>query len=133
MGKHVEEGFDEWAYMYNTNFMTTLNCCKKILPHMKKNNYGHIINIGAKAAIQGLPLAGAYTTSKSSVHMLTKTIALENTHIKCNAILPGILNTSKNKKNMPKTNKNTWTKIKNVALEIETIISKNKTGNLLSI
>ena len=28
MGKHVEEGHDDWTYMYNTNFMTALNCCQ---------------------------------------------------------------------------------------------------------
>ena len=28
MGKHVEEGHDDWIYMYNTNFMTALNCCQ---------------------------------------------------------------------------------------------------------
>jgi len=40
MGNHVEEGHDDWAYMYNTNFITTLNCCQKNLSHMKKKWMG---------------------------------------------------------------------------------------------
>ena len=35
MGNYVEEGHDDWIYMYNTNFMTVLNCCQQILPLMK--------------------------------------------------------------------------------------------------
>ena len=34
MGNRVEEGDDDWNYMYNTNFMTTLNCCQKILKYL---------------------------------------------------------------------------------------------------
>ena len=28
MGNYIEDGYDDWNYMYNTNFMTTLNCCQ---------------------------------------------------------------------------------------------------------
>ena len=40
MGNHVEEGHDDWNYMYNTNFMTALNCFQQILPKMKQNGWG---------------------------------------------------------------------------------------------
>ena len=102
MGNHVEEGHDDWNYMYNTNFMTALNCCQKILPRMKDRDWGRIVNIGSQSAVKGMPLAGAYCTSKVAVHMLTRAIALENGNgITCNAILPGIIDTPANRKKMP--------------------------------
>ena len=78
MGNHIEEGHDDWNFMYNTNFMTALNCCQRILPKMKLVGWGRIINMGAQAATKGMPLAGPYCTSKIAVHALTKIIALEN-------------------------------------------------------
>ena len=102
MGNHVEEGYDDWTYMYNTNFMTTLNCCKQILPIMKKGGWGRIINIGSQTAINGMPLAGPYCASKAAVHSLTQIIALENNNdVTCNAIVPGIIDTPANRNNMP--------------------------------
>ena len=64
--------------MYNTNVMTALNCCKQILPIMKRIGWGRIINMGDQSAINGMPLSGPYYASKMAVHSLTKIIALEN-------------------------------------------------------
>ena len=77
MGNHIEENNDTWNYMYNTNFMTALNCCQQILLKMKHAGWGRIINMGSQSATRGMPLAGAYCTSKAAVHTLTKIIALE--------------------------------------------------------
>ena len=56
MGNHVEEGHDDWAYMYNTNFITTLNCCQKILPHMKKMDGGELLILVHSGQSMGCPL-----------------------------------------------------------------------------
>ena len=91
MGNYVEEGHDDWIYMYNTNFMTALNCCQQILPLMKNNGWGRIINMGSQTAINGMPLAGPYCASKAALHSLTQIIALENSNgVTCNALIPGI-------------------------------------------
>ena len=134
MGNHVEEGHDDWIYMYNTNFMTTLNCCQRILPVMKDNGWGRIINIGSQTAKKGMPLAGPYCASKMAVHILTKIIALENTTcITCNAILPGIIDTPSNRSQMPQTDYKNWVSPNEIAEKIEEILLSDENGLLIDI
>tara|TARA_B110000438_G_scaffold303473_1_gene365116 strand:- start:2741 stop:3403 length:663 start_codon:yes stop_codon:yes gene_type:complete len=134
MGRRVETGLEEWSYMYNTNFMTALNCCQQILSKMKENNWGRIINMGAQVAIKGMALTGPYCSSKTSVHMLTKIIALENgNEITCNAILPGIISTPKNQKEMPSVDQKDWTSIESIALKIEDLLLSKENGQLIHL
>ena len=133
-GSSVEEGGGDWNYMYNTNFMTALNCCQIILPKMKQQGCGRIINIGARSAEKGMPLAGPYCVSKVAVHILTKIIALENGgNITCNAILPGIINTETNRKQMPGENHEDWTKIGAIACRAEALLLSKENGALVSL
>ena len=127
MGNHVEEGYNDWICMYNTNFMTALNCCQQVLPLMKAVGWGKIINMGSQTAIRGMPLAGPYCASKAAVHSLTQTIALEgNNGVTCNAIVPGIINTAGNRKNMSGADHSGWVKLDNIAHEIEKILVSKK-------
>ena len=134
MGNRVEEGHDDWGYMYNTNFMTALNCCQQILPKMKLTGWGRIVNMGAQAAIKGMPLAGPYCASKMAVHSLTKIIALENGGgITCNALVPGIIDTPYNRKQMPKANHGNWVDIDKIAKKIEELLLSDESGALISL
>jgi NAD(P)-dependent dehydrogenase (short-subunit alcohol dehydrogenase family) len=133
MGKHVEECHDDWSYMYNTNFMTALNCCQQILPKMKQNGWGRIVNMGTQAAVNGMPLTGPYSTSKAAVHMLSKIIALENGNgITCNALLPGIIDTPSNRNQMPDANHGNWVSPKQIAMRIETLLLSDENGSLIN-
>ena len=134
MGNHVEEGRDDWNYMYNTNFMSALNCCQQILPKMKQIGWGRIINMGAQAAISGMPLAGPYCASKMAVHALTKIIALENgKDITCNALLPGIIDTLANRKQMPGADNGNWVSPAEIAKKIEELLLSNENGTLINL
>ena len=114
--------------------MTTLNCCQQILPRMKLSGWGRIINMGAQAAIKGMPLAGPYCTSKMAVHALTKIIALENEGgITCNAIVPGIIDTPTNRKQMPGANHSNWVNPKKIAEKIEGLLLSDENGALISL
>ena len=134
MGNHVEEGRDDWSYMYNTNFMTALNCCQQILPRMKMVGWGRIINMGARAATRGMPLMGPYCTSKIAVHTLTKIIALENKGgITCNALVPGIIDTPANRKQMPGADHGNWVDPGKIANKIEGLLLSDENGALISL
>ena len=134
MGNHVEEGHNDWNYMYNTNFMTTLNCCQQILPKMKVLGWGRIINMGSLAEIKGMPLAGPYCASKTAVHALTKIIALENGGgITCNAVVPGIIDTISNREQMPGADHGNWVGPGKIAKKIEELLLSNKNGELISL
>ena len=134
MGCHIEEKHDLWNYMYNTNFITTLNMCQQILPKMKQQKFGRIINFGAQAAENSMPLAGPYCVSKAAVHTLTKTIALETPdYITCNAILPGIIDTPINRKSMPEADQNNWSLPEQIAEIVEKIILSDVNGTLIRV
>ena len=133
MGNHVDDvEHDAWNYMYNTNFMTTLNCCQKILPKMKVSGFGRIVNMGSQAAVRGMPLAGSYCISKAAVHTLTKIIALENGgSITCNAILPGIVDTPENRQMMQNADYSNWTSLRQIAVQIERLLLSDENGVLI--
>ena len=134
MGNYIEDGYDDWNYMYNTNFMTTLNCCQQILPRMKMVGWGRIINMGARAATKGMPLVGPYCTSKIAVHTLTKIIALENKGgITCNALVPGIIDTPANRKQMPGADHGNWVGPGKIAKKIEGLLLSDENGALINL
>ena len=77
------------------NLMPTFNMMKYILPIMKKNNSGTVINISSRAGRRAVPKLSAYTAAKFAVRGLTESVAKEvqETGIKCVTISPAGVNT----------------------------------------
>tara|TARA_B100001750_G_C15519800_1_gene610575 strand:- start:1221 stop:1946 length:726 start_codon:yes stop_codon:yes gene_type:complete len=77
------------------NLMPTFNMTKYIIPVMKKNNSGTIINISSRAGRRAVPKLSAYTAAKFAVRGLTESVAKEvqDTNIKCISISPAGVNT----------------------------------------
>ena len=82
----------EWDKMMAVNLKGIFLCCKAVLPYMKKQGQGKIINIGSTVAFAGAPLFLHYTTSKGGVWSMTKALAraLGQFNINVNAIAPGM-------------------------------------------
>ncbi len=80
----------EWNKIININLHGTFYCCKSIVPHMIKNNYGRIVNIASVSGKDGNPNASAYSSSKAGVLGLTKSLGKElaKYNIAVNAITP---------------------------------------------
>ena len=96
--------------------------------------WGRIINMGAQAAINGMPLSGPYCTSKIAVHALTKIIALENgAGITCNALVPGIIDTPSNRKQMQGADHGNWVGPGKIAKKIEGLLLSDENGALISL
>jgi NAD(P)-dependent dehydrogenase (short-subunit alcohol dehydrogenase family) len=85
----------EWISAVTINLFSVFFMCKWILPHIKKNNAGKIINLSGGGATAPLPRISAYAASKAAVVRLTETIAEECKEypIEINAVAPGALNT----------------------------------------
>ena len=86
---------EEWISAIHINLLSVFFMCKGILPHMKKNNAGKIINLSGGGATAPLPRISAYAASKAAVVRLTETLAEECREyaIDINAVAPGALNT----------------------------------------
>jgi 3-oxoacyl-[acyl-carrier protein] reductase len=94
-GSIDEIDLDKWIYAFQINVMGTINMCEAVIPYMKKNGAGKIINLSGGGATSPMPGVSAYAATKAAVVRFTETIALElkNENIFVNAIAPGALNT----------------------------------------
>ena len=112
MGKTVAETSDEtWDFMMNLNVRTMLNLVRAVVPAMRATgNGGKIINIGAHGALQGSALMGPYIAAKSVVIRATESLAaeLKKDGINVNCILPSIIDTPRNRQDMPDADFSAW-------------------------
>lgn len=99
-----------WARMFALNVTTALNASRAALPHLKASAEGRIVNVGANAALKSAAGMGAYAASKAGVHRLTESLAeeLKDTAVTVNAVLPSILDTAQNRKDMPDADPARW-------------------------
>jgi NAD(P)-dependent dehydrogenase (short-subunit alcohol dehydrogenase family) len=98
-----------WDRLYRLNVVTALNACRAALPHLAASGAGRIINVGANAANKAATGMGAYAASKAGVHRLTEALAEEyKGRVTVNAVLPSIIDTPANRKDMPDADFGTW-------------------------
>lgn len=99
--KNIEEvTLDEWNRMISLNLTSCFLMTKGVVPLMKKNKWGRIVNIAAMPAISPEAQRGGYGVAKSGVITLTKTVSeevKEFRNVTVNAIAPSIILTEENK------------------------------------
>jgi NAD(P)-dependent dehydrogenase (short-subunit alcohol dehydrogenase family) len=84
---------DDWDAAMAVNVRGVWNCCKAVVPALRKNGGGSIVNIASLAATYGMPYGLHYTTSKAAVIGLTRGLARElgRDNIRVNAVAPSIV------------------------------------------
>jgi NAD(P)-dependent dehydrogenase (short-subunit alcohol dehydrogenase family) len=97
-----------WDKMFALNVKTALTASRAALPHLVESK-GAIVNVGANAALKAGAGMGAYTASKMGVMKLTESMAEElKGKVRVNAVLPSIIDTPANRKDMPKADFSSW-------------------------
>ncbi len=101
---------EEYFKIINLNIKATYIPCHQVIKYMSKQKFGNIINIASVAGNVPDFTRIAYTTSKSLIINLTKNIALQvgKDNIRCNCILPGMINTNAVAKNLTEDFKKTF-------------------------
>ena len=101
---------ESWDRMYAMNLKTALNACKAALPYLLASGAGRIVNVGAGSALHAASGMGPYAASKSAVHRLTESLAdeLKLKGVTVNAVLPSIIDTAQNRRDMPKADFSRW-------------------------
>jgi len=89
--------FDE---VMNTNVRGAINCIEAVLPVMKKQRSGKIINISSIDAIRGFSKHAIYAASKGAIVSLTRELAVElgRYNINVNCVCPGFVKTEMTEK-----------------------------------
>ena len=82
---------DEWDRMMSVNLKGTWLACRAVVPQMRKQGYGKIINISSGTALKGSPSRIHYVTSKAGILGFTRTLANEvgKDNICVNCVAPG--------------------------------------------
>ena len=85
---------EEWRRILDTNLTSMLLTCKHVLPVMRAQGSGSIVNVSSMASVLSTPVL-AYKVSKAGVNALTQNVAAGNAKygVRCNAVLPGLMNT----------------------------------------
>jgi NAD(P)-dependent dehydrogenase (short-subunit alcohol dehydrogenase family) len=104
---------ETWDSLYRMNLRTAVACCKAALPHLVKSGNARIVNIGALGAVKAGSGMGAYAASKAGVAKLTEALAeeLKDRGVTVNALLPGTLETPRNRLDMPTADFSRWVRL----------------------
>ena len=95
-GKIDEISVDQWHEMFDTNVHGIFYCMRSVIPAMKKNNSGHIINIASIAGKQAVLEGSGYSATKFAVRAIGESVyrELRPFNIKLTTIYPGSTNTN---------------------------------------
>ena len=87
--------FDQWRFVMSINIDTLFHTCKAVIPEMKKNNWGRIINLGGLSAHISAIGRAHVITSKSAVIGFSRALAMEyaESGITINTVVPGLIDT----------------------------------------
>lgn len=126
----------DWRAMFDVNVATSVASVNAVLPHLCDS--GAILLVSAASAQPAGAGFGPYGAAKAGVARLTKALAAELAprRIRVNAVLPSIIDTPRNRADMPDADHMRWTSPEAVADAIAFLASKEAravTGALLPV
>lgn len=109
-GRVDELTLEMWDNIFSSDIRGTFYAIKCVLPYLKENKGGSIINIGSMASCGGDLGSTAYACAKAGVDMLTKSTALQygKENIRCNCVRPGLIVTPENEAYVPQALKDVF-------------------------
>lgn len=83
--------YEEWRHCLAVTLDTQFICAQRVIPHLKRQGSGSIINISSTAGLYGLGMRTPYASAKWAVVGLTKSLAVElgPFGVRCNCVCPG--------------------------------------------
>jgi NAD(P)-dependent dehydrogenase (short-subunit alcohol dehydrogenase family) len=126
MGGRIDETpIDEFEEQFRLNLRPTYLMTQAALKEMLVNGGGAIVCVGTRAAVQPFKGAAGYITSKAAVIAFAQAVAVEyrDDGIRCNVILPSVIDTPANRASMPNADHDRWVKPAEIATVISHLLS----------
>ena len=116
-GKLWETDPKSYQLMMTLNLHAGNNLARAVVPVMLKQKGGAIVNVAAKAALDHPGGLGAYAASKAAALALFDSLAqdVKGTGVRVNSVLPSIIDTAANRKDMPDADFSKWPKPEEIA------------------
>lgn len=97
-GSVEDASTEEIKQVFDSNVFGVLECCRAVIPTMRKQGGGWIINISSIAGEFGLPFRGVYCASKSALDLFSETLRMElkPSRIRVSIVQPGDIKTNIN-------------------------------------
>jgi NAD(P)-dependent dehydrogenase (short-subunit alcohol dehydrogenase family) len=124
-GRVHETAIEEFEKKYRLNLRPTYLVTSAALPHLLEAGGGSIVCVGTRAALQPFSGAAGYISSKAAVIAFAQAVAAEykNDGIRCNVILPSVIDTPANRASMPNADHERWVKPAEIAGVIAHLLS----------
>jgi NAD(P)-dependent dehydrogenase (short-subunit alcohol dehydrogenase family) len=124
-GRVHETPIDEFEKQFRLNLRSTYLMIQAAAPRMIDAGGGSIVCVGTRAALHPFKGAAGYIASKAAVIALSNAVAVEykDDNIRCNTILPSVIDTPTNRKEMPKADFDRWVKPAQIAGVISFLLS----------
>ncbi len=120
-----ETPIEEFEKQFRLNLRPTYLMVAAAVPHLLSAGAGSIVCVGTRAALQPFSGAAGYISSKAAVIAFAQAVATEykNDGIRCNAILPSVIDTPGNRASMPNADFSKWVKPEEIAGVIAHLLS----------
>ncbi len=127
MGGRVHETpIEDFERQFRLNLRGTYLMTQAAVVPMLEHEGGSIVCVGTRAAVQPFKGAAGYISSKAAVIAFAQAVATEyrDDGIRCNAILPSVIDTPANRASMPKADHERWVKPEAIAGVISHLLSE---------
>ena len=105
-----ETPVDDFEALIRRNLRPTYLVTAAALPHLVAAGGGSVVCVSSKAAVAPFPGAAGYVTSKAAVLAFANTVAVEYRArgVRCNTVLPSVIDTPLNRRDMPDADHDKW-------------------------
>jgi NAD(P)-dependent dehydrogenase (short-subunit alcohol dehydrogenase family) len=107
----------EWDLMMDLNLKTAFLISKHVVEQMVTQGSGKVIHVAARLGLKGIAGNSAYSASKSGLIRLVESLSdeVKDKNINVNCIMPSIIDTAANRKDMPGADFSKWVKPSEIA------------------
>lgn len=118
---------EDFERMVRLNVMPGFLLARAAMPHMIKRGAGAFVGVSARPALRPFSGAAGYISSKAAVLALIQALDAEykNDGIRCNAILPSVIDTPVNREEMPDADHSKWVPPAQIAKVVRFLVSED--------